>query len=56
MFDVKRCTLDVERKKILPLFQTYVMKECFAYSLVGKVGLMGDFADLQVAETLLHDL
>ncbi|MCX6822528.1 MAG: hypothetical protein NTX91_00835 [candidate division SR1 bacterium] len=44
------------KNKILPLFQEYIMKECFAYSLVGKIGLLGDFADLQVAEKLLHDL
>ncbi len=42
--------------KILPLFYEYVMKECFTYSLVGKIGLIGDFADLQLAEKLLHDL
>ena len=53
--DVRRETWDM-RHKILPLFQEYIMKECFNYSHVGKIGLIGDFADLQVAEKLLHDL
>lgn len=42
--------------KLLPLFQSYVLQECFKYSLVGKIGLIGDFADLQMAEKLLHNL
>jgi len=33
--------------KILPLFQNYVFKNCFAYSLVGKIGFFGDYFDLQ---------
>ena len=53
---VYELALSTAKNNILPLFKEYVMKECFAYSLVGKIGLIGDFADLQIAEKLLHDL
>ncbi len=39
--------------KILPLFADYVLKECFAHSLVGKIGLIGDFADMQQGQALM---
>lgn len=47
-----------ERKggKILPLFTEYVMKECFAYSHVGKIGAIGDYADVHVIQTYLKTL
>ncbi|MEI7562892.1 MAG: hypothetical protein WCJ39_04225 [bacterium] len=39
--------------KILPLFSSYLTEECFAHSLVGKLGLIGDHADIQVGQDLL---
>jgi len=41
---------------ILPLFLTYVQEYCFAYSLVGKIWLVGDFADVQIAQKLFEQL
>lgn len=41
-----------EQKNIMPLFQTYVLDYVFHYSLVGKIGLMGDWSDTQVAQLL----
>lgn len=41
---------------ILPLFTTYLMTYCFPYSLVGKIWLIGDFADLSQAQQLLEKL
>jgi len=35
------------RSMILPLFYNYLMEQCFAGALVGKVGLIGDFSDLE---------
>ncbi len=43
-------------KLILPLFQSYLLEEVFSHSLVGKLGLLGEFADLQVAQELIADL
>lgn len=42
--------------QILPLFQTYVLDYWFKYSLVGKIWIFGDYADIQVAEKLLQNL
>ncbi len=42
--------------KILPLFQNYVLKNCFAYSLVGKIGFLGDYFDLQEWQKQLENL
>lgn len=42
--------------KVLPLFKEYVMKECFAYSHVGKIGAMGDYADVEVIQKYLKML
>lgn len=42
------------KAKILPLFSTYVMEQCFSHSLVGKIGLLWDFADLEKAQYLLQ--
>lgn len=39
--------------KILPLFENYVLKNCFAYSLVGKVGFFGDYFDIQEGQKQL---
>lgn len=39
--------------KILPLFSDYLLQEGFAHSLVGKIGLMGDHADIEVGQSLL---
>lgn len=32
---------------VLPLFESYVKENCFAYSLVGKLGFFGDWFDLK---------
>lgn len=32
--------------KILPLFEQYILENCFTYSLVGKIGFLGDYFDL----------
>ncbi|MEI7919303.1 MAG: hypothetical protein WCH65_03735 [bacterium] len=45
-----------QKKNILPLFTTYLLDYCFKYSLVGKIGLIGDFADMQIAQSLLQAL
>lgn len=41
---------------ILPLFRTYVLENCFAHSLVGKLGLFWDFADITQAQILIKKL
>lgn len=41
---------------LLPLFKNYLFDYCFTYSLVGKLGLFWDFADMQVAQTLFKDI
>ena len=46
----------IQKKKILPLFTKYVHDYCFAHSLVGKIGLMWDFADVEVAEKLFQTI
>ncbi len=38
---------------ILSLFTEYLHSYCFTYSLVGKIGLLGDFASIQQAQTLI---
>ncbi len=42
--------------KILPLFTTYVMHSCFAYSLIWKIGLVWDSADIEVAQPFMERL
>ena len=44
------------KANILPLFSTYILDHCFAHSLVGKIGLLGDFADAEKAQSLLQKL
>lgn len=44
------------KTSILPLFRTYVHEYCFTYSLVGKLGLFGDFADVEQAQLLMKKL
>ncbi|MCX6825280.1 MAG: hypothetical protein NTY80_03555 [candidate division SR1 bacterium] len=46
----------VEGSKIFPLFRTYLFEYCFKYSLVGKIGLFGDFADVEQAQSLVKKL
>ncbi len=41
---------------ILPLFSEYLMKYGFAQSLIWKIGLAWDFADMQVAQELISNL
>ena len=38
---------------ILPLFSQYLIQYCFVQSLVGKIGLIWDFADVQVVQDLI---
>lgn len=45
-----------EKNQIFPLFQTYLLQEVFPHSLVGKLGLLGEFADLEVAQELISHL
>jgi hypothetical protein len=45
-----------DQKNIMPLFQSYVMDYCFHHSLVGKIGLVGDWSDTQVAQPLFDTL
>lgn len=42
--------------KILPLFTTYLQNVCFPNSLVGKLWLAWDFADVQVWQNLVTEL
>jgi len=42
--------------KILPLFTTYLLEYCFKYSLVGKLGIVWDFADVEMAQTLISNV
>lgn len=41
---------------ILPLFTRYLSDYCFPHSLVGKLWLIWDFADVEVAQSLLQKL
>lgn len=43
-----------QHPKVFPLFQTYLKTYCFASSLVGKMGAIGDWSDMQVAQPLLE--
>lgn len=45
-----------KEKLIAPLFQTYLLTEVFAHSLVGKLGIFGEYADLEKAQSLLTEL
>jgi hypothetical protein len=40
--------------KILPLFTNYLLDHCFAKSLIGKIGFVGDFSDLEKGQELLQ--
>ena len=44
------------KAKILPLFKNYLLEYCFKYSLVGKLGLFWDFADVEKAQVLVKKL
>lgn len=41
---------------ILPLFREYILERVFKNSLVGKIWLFWDFADVQVAQYLVYNL
>lgn len=41
---------------VLPLFEKYVLDNCFAYSLVGKIGFLWDFLDIQEGQKQLENL
>lgn len=38
------------------MFQEYLINYCFTYSLVGKIGCVGDRSDIQVAQPLLEKI
>lgn len=40
---------------ILPLFKNYLHNYCFTQSLVGKLWMFGDYADMQSAQQLISD-
>ena len=44
-----------EEASILPLFSNYLMREVFPHSLVWKLGLLGEFADLEMAQNLIEE-
>jgi len=44
---------DIKFKKILPLFSGYLKEYCLKYSLVWKIGLFGDFTDVEVIQDLI---
>ncbi len=46
----------MQKKNILPLFTSYVHDYCFTHSLVGKYWILGDFADIDKAQSLLQNL
>lgn len=48
--------LEKKTKDILPLFTTYLREYAFKYSLVGKLGLFWDFADMEAAQKLIKNL
>ena len=41
---------------VLPLFKTYLFQEVFTYSLVGKLGLAWEYADLEKGQELIENL
>lgn len=41
------------KTKVLPLFSTYIHDYAFTHSLVGKIGLLWDFADVEKAQDLM---
>lgn len=43
-------------KDVFPLFQRYVLEYCFSYSLIGKIGVMWDSCDAQLAQDQLTGL
>ncbi|HCB51194.1 TPA: hypothetical protein DEP21_01235 [Patescibacteria group bacterium] len=45
-----------DEKQIFPLFTKYVKDCCLPYSLVGKLGFMGDWLDLQLGQKQLEKL
>lgn len=43
-----------DHPKVLPLFQKYLDDYCFAYALIGKMGVIGDRSDIQIAQEVLQ--
>lgn len=41
--------------RVLPLFRTYLQQYCFQYSLVGKIGLVGEYCDSEHAQKLVSE-
>ncbi len=50
------CLVNGKKNGILLLFTTYLQDYCFKHSLVGKLGYMGDFADVGEIESLTKNL
>lgn len=44
---------DTKNTNILPLFSEYLKEYCLKYSLVGKIWLFGDFADVELVQDLM---
>jgi hypothetical protein len=38
------------------LFGRYVLDECLPFSLIGKIGFMGDYLDISIGQNLLKKL
>ena len=53
---VYELALKDKNPKILNLFTNYLTEEVFPHSLVGKLGLVGEYADLQEAQKLVSEL
>jgi len=56
LYIMQNSEFKIQKKNILPLFSTYLLEHCFKYSLVGKLGLFGDFADVEQAQLLMKKL
>lgn len=56
LFLIQNSEVSIQKEKILPLFSIYVRDYCFKYSLVGKIGLFGDFADIEKAQELIKKI
>lgn len=42
--------------QVLPLFSRYVLDQCLPFSLVGKIGIAGDYLDITLGQELLKKL
>jgi len=56
LFLIQNSESKIQNWKILPLFKNYLLEYGFKYSLIGKLGLLWDFADVEVAQTLIKKM